>query len=203
MKKIIVGLFFLILVFAGANFGVNAIKNADNKSVLPAVTVNNSSGEVDEPEDAKPLPGVPQTLRIPKINVDTTIESVGLDSSRKMGVPEDSDNVAWYNLGPRPGADGSAVLAGHKDEASGAPSVFWDLKKLQAGDELIITDSEGNERTFLVTGIEEYPDANFPLQKVFSSSGKPILNLITCEGVFNQATRNYSHRTVVYSELAE
>lgn len=201
MKKIFTGLFLVIIIFAGVNFGINAVNSTKTTdSVLPSVAINNTA---DEEVETKPAPAAPLTLKIQKINVEATIESVGLDNERKMDIPKDSDNVAWYNLGPKPGESGSAVIAGHKDEKDGSPSVFWDIKKLQAGDEIIIADAAGTERTFSVVKKEEYPDANFPLQKVFNAPGGSFLNLITCEGVWNSNTRNYSHRTVVYSQLVE
>jgi sortase (surface protein transpeptidase) len=30
-----------------------------------------------------------------------------------VGVPVDQRNVAWFNLGPLPGENGSAVISGH------------------------------------------------------------------------------------------
>jgi sortase A len=203
MKKLLTGIIFLLILFAGANFGIKAIHSLENRhSAEPSVNLISNNNQ-ETAEDEKPAPGTPKTLSIPKIKVNATIESVGLDPERKMDVPKDSDNVAWYNLGPKPGSVGSAVIAGHKDEASGAPSVFWDLKNLETGDEIIVTDGNGNDYTYSVIDKKEYPDAAFPLQKVFNTNGKPYLNLITCEGVFNKSTRNYSHRTVVYSELVD
>jgi sortase A len=203
MKKLLSGLVFLFILFAGANFGIKAIHSLENRqSAEPSVNLIGNKNQ-ETVKDELPEPGTPKTLSIPKIKVNAMVESVGLDSERKMDVPKDSDNVAWYNLGAKPGSVGSAVIAGHKDEASGAPSVFWDLKKLGIGDEIIITDENGNDYTYSVTEIKDYPDAAFPLQKVFNTQGKPYLNLITCEGIFNQSTRNYSHRTVVYSEMVD
>lgn len=203
MKKILSGLILILIIIGGVHFGVSASRSLSNdKGVLPAVTVNSANeGEDSNVQERKV--GLPKTLEIPKINVDTTIESVGLDSKRNMDVPKDSDNVAWYNLGPKPGEPGSSVIAGHKDEVSGAPSVFWDLKKLEVGDKLLITDENGDIHTFSVTAKKEYPDADFPVEKVFSSKGPAMLNLITCEGVFNQTTKNYTHRTVIFSQLDE
>jgi len=203
MKKLLSGLVFLLILFAGASFGIKAIHSLENRqSVEPSVNLIGNKN-LETVKDELPEPGTPKTLSIPKIKVNAMVESVGLDSERKMDVPKDSDNVAWYNLGAKPGSVGSAVIAGHKDEASGAPSVFWDLKKLESGDEIIVTDENGNDYTYSVTEIKDYPDASFPLQKVFNTNGKPYLNLITCEGIFNESTRNYSHRTVVYSELVD
>lgn len=201
MKKLLVIVFIVLIGFLGINFGRNAAESLKgNKEVLPAVLSNDTSSG----EDARVVEiGTPQTLSIPKINVNATVESVAQDNKGAMDIPKNSKNVAWYNLGPKPGASGSSVMAGHKDERDGSPSVFWDLKKLEKGDKIIVTDENGEEHTYSVTDKAEYPDANFPLQKVFNTPDKKMLNLITCEGTWNSATRNYSHRTVVYSELDE
>ena len=42
-----------------------------------------------------------------------------------MDLPEDVDRVGWYRFGPAPGADGSAVLAGHVDDAEQGLGVPW------------------------------------------------------------------------------
>ena len=57
--------------------------------------------------------GLPLRLKIPKIDVDSIIEYVGLNPEGAMDVPKSQDNVAWFELGQRPGASGSAVIAGH------------------------------------------------------------------------------------------
>lgn len=151
--------------------------------------------------EAPTIVGLPIKLEIPNIDVSTEVEYVGLDSKRNMDVPKDAANVGWYNLGPKPGELGSAVMAGHLDDPNGNPAVFWDLKKLQKGDEIKISDENGNINTFKVSRIETYPFNEFPLQEVFADISGKYLNLITCEGEFDKATKNYSERTVVYSEL--
>ena len=205
MKKFLALILFSVIILAGLNSGVKAGKSLnENKEVLPITTENKKESVESEESDEAPTPEIPQSIAIPKIGVSTVVESVGQDAQKRMDIPTDSDNVAWYNLGARPGAMGSAVIAGHRDEADGSPSVFWDLKKLAVGDKIIVTDSSGKEFTFLVTDKAEYPDASFPLQKVFATTGdRPILNLITCDGAWSKTARNYSHRYVVYAELYE
>lgn len=143
----------------------------------------------------------PQTLVIPKLNITAAVESVGEDSSGKMAVPEKVEDVGWYNLGYKPGEKGSAVMAGHLDDVTGAPAVFYYLGQLQAGDEVIVTDKNGKTYTFEVTDVQSYAFDSVPLQQVFASNDKPRLNLITCTGIWNQGSRNYSNRLVVYTEL--
>src|SRR6185436_6178865 len=52
-------------------------------------------------------PGLPVRLIIPSINVDAKIIYVGLAPDGSVGVPAGPDEVAWFGLGPRPGASGS------------------------------------------------------------------------------------------------
>lgn len=143
----------------------------------------------------------PVTISIPSIGVTASVESVGEDSQGRMDVPQRAADVAWYNLGPKPGQIGSAVMSGHLDDISGRPAVFWDLAKLSVGDEITITDKSGKEYRFVVTDKQSYPFDQLPLEKVFNTNDKPRLNLITCEGNWNPETRNYSNREVVYAEL--
>lgn len=173
------------------------------QEVLPAQSVNNNADSDKKPVEAPPVFD-PQSLRIPTINVDTTVESAGIDSERKPVLPKDADNVVWYNLGAKPGEMGSSVMAGHWDKITGEAAVFYDLNKLNEGDKIYVTDLEGKERTFSVTKKVDYPHDEVPLQEIYAGSRDAArLNLITCGGTWNAATQLYSHRTVVYSELVE
>ncbi|MDP1709741.1 MAG: class F sortase, partial [Candidatus Komeilibacteria bacterium] len=58
-------------------------------------------------------PGLPLRLKIPEINVDSVVEYVALTPDGAMDIPKNIGDVAWFNLGPRPGESGNAVIAGH------------------------------------------------------------------------------------------
>src|SRR3989344_5889270 len=45
---------------------------------------------------------LPTRLKIPKINIDASVEYVGLTPDGAMDVPKGRVNVAWFNLGPSP-----------------------------------------------------------------------------------------------------
>jgi LPXTG-site transpeptidase (sortase) family protein len=145
----------------------------------------------------------PMTLSIPALGVNASIESVGMDSQGRMDVPKNPADVAWYNLGYKPGDNGSAVIAGHLDTQAGAPAVFWNLMKLNIGDTVKLTGNDGKTLTFKVVDKESYPYTNFPIQQVFNTTDKPRLNLITCQGTYSTAAQSYSQRAVVYTELVE
>jgi sortase A len=202
MKKLFFSIFLAFLIFIGLFVGREISGNSEILEKPASVLGKNEVDRKDLSANEKPIPGIPQRIEIPKFQIEANIESVGLDKDRRMDIPQNPANTAWYNLGPRPGMKGSAVIAGHKDNKDGSPSVFWDIKNLAPGDSITVTDSTGEEFTFLVTRIAEYEDSVFPLKEVFdASSDKPTLNLITCEGTWDTNAGNYSHRVVVYSEL--
>ena len=139
-------------------------------------------------------------LSIPKINLDAAIEYLGLASSGIMAVPEGPTDVAWFDLGPRPGEAGSAVIAGHEGWRDGIVAAFDDLHELQKGDKVYVEDETGMTTVFVVRGVQTY-DQNGDASSVFSSSdGKAHLNLITCEGTWNAAQKSYSNRLVVFTD---
>lgn len=201
MKKLFVlALLFLILVVGF--FLYNNQNNSETKkasvSFLPQLTTDSDSNQLGSQTTR---PSNPKTIIIPKIGVSAQVESVGLDSKNNMDVPKKPEKGGWYNLGYRPGEVGNSVIAGHLDKIDGSPAVFYNLETLKKGDEIKVLDEKRKEYRFLVTDIKTYPWDKFPLQEVFGQYSKARLNLITCKGTFDKGASNYSHRTVVYSEL--
>lgn len=197
--KQLVFIFSCITVGIIVGGSVLAVKEKPSKALPPQekqVVTEQPRGESPVKQGITPI-----TLRIPKFGISAMVESVGMDKKGRMDVPKKDENVAWYNLGFKPGSLGSAVIAGHFDTVTGAPAVFYNLNKLTPGDQIIVTSSSGKDLIFKVTDKQLYPDASFPLQKVFNTTDKPRLNLITCDGVWNRATQNYSQRLVVFTEL--
>lgn len=152
---------------------------------------------------ATPAPpvGLPVRLMIPAIKVDTTIEHVGLTADGAMDVPKDYDNVAWYNLGSKPGEPGNAAIAGHVDSKTG-PAIFWNLRKLKPGDEIIVVGSDGIERRFVVRQAKTYKRADAPLDQIFGPTTGAHLNLITCDGTFDRTRQEYDSNLVIYADAA-
>jgi sortase (surface protein transpeptidase) len=140
----------------------------------------------------------PLRLRIPALGVDAAVQWVGVDEQGRMGVPSNYTDVAWYELGTRPGMPGNAVIAGHLDSTTG-PAVFYGLERLQPGDELFVTTHSGEELRFVVEGAEAYDANAAPLDRIFGHSNTSRLNLITCDGAFDWSSREYDKRLVVYA----
>lgn len=205
MKKI-VRILILIIVSSGIFFFFTYSES--QKATLNTTTSQEASRQdASETTESTTYSGEtvpaspPSRIMIPAIGVETAIESVGMNEKGEMAVPQEDMNVAWYNLGYKPGENGSAVIAGHFDTKTGDPAVFYNLNGLRDGDKIIITYPNGKDYTFLVTDSALYPYNNFPLERVFNTKGEATLNLITCDGVFDTASRTYSQRRVVFATL--
>lgn len=145
--------------------------------------------------------GRPVMLEIPAIGVSAPIEQVGRLASGQMDVPRIAMNVAWFDESALPGQkDRPAVIAGHLDSPTG-PAVFYKLRMLVPGDELLITYENGDRHVFVVDGKERYYDDDAPLSKIFGRNPGRTMNLITCDGAWDAGAANYQQRLVVYTRL--
>lgn len=142
----------------------------------------------------------PARLIIESIGVDATVESRGQDANRNIATPTDYHDVAWYDLGPRPGEAGNAILNGHVDWWTG-DAVFTHLGRLHAGDLITVVRADGTSVGFKVSALTTV-DANARLASLFTSYGPATLTLITCTGVWNPATQSDTRRLLVTAQLA-
>ncbi len=147
--------------------------------------------------------GLPTNLVIPNINVDSIIEYVGLTPEGAMDVPKDQANVAWLQTGTRPGETGTAVIDGHYGWKDKKQSAFDNLYKLRPGDKILVKDETGVDIYFVVRELKRYSyGAN--AKKVFiSDDNKSHLNLITCEGTWDQNLKGFSTRLVIFADKLE
>jgi LPXTG-site transpeptidase (sortase) family protein len=163
------------------------------------VSSTDRQAEINLPADHSGY-GLPVRLEIPKINVDAMVDSVGLTSDGAVDVPKGPADVAWFDLGPRPGENGSSVIDGHSGWKDGIPAIFDNLYKLQKGDKVYVKDAKGMTISFVVREILTY-DPHADASNVFNSSdGKAHLNLITCTGTWNETDKTHSERLVVFTD---
>jgi LPXTG-site transpeptidase (sortase) family protein len=147
----------------------------------------------------------PGTLVIPAIGVNAPVEPVGKLPGGVMAVPvhRQWDGVGWYQYGPLPGAQGSAVIDGHLDRPGGAPAVFWRLKDLHAGDVITVINTNKQTLRFQVQRMAAYQPADAPLKQIFQNNSGRFLNLITCAGTWIPSIHQTTLRLVVYSVLTK
>lgn len=154
---------------------------------------------ISEGMAAKARPGLPSRLKIPKIGANLSIEPVGTTPNADLDVPKNPAGVGWYKDGVRPGEAGSAVIDGHFGWIDGQPAVFNNLHILQKGDEVYVDDETGVSRTFAVTGSRIYAPGEKATAIFYSDDGKERLNIITCEGVWDESQGGYTGRLVVFA----
>jgi sortase (surface protein transpeptidase) len=154
-------------------------------------------------DSAKPVLAAshPDRLRIPAIDVDARgLIDLGLQADRTMEVPADGTTVGWYAQSPSPGERGPAVLAAHVDW-NHEKGVFFDLHRLEPGDDVVVDRADGSSATFEVQRVEQYPKDRFPTQEVYGDVAGAELRLITCGGDLDREARSYRDNIVVYAAL--
>jgi hypothetical protein len=140
----------------------------------------------------------PVRLTIPAVGVRTRLIRLGLTRAGALQVPGSFRVAGWYDRSPRPGATGSAIIAGHIDSVAG-PGVFYRLRSLHPGDRVYVGRADGSLAVFRVTAVRLYRKYRFPTAVVYGPAAGPQLRLITCGGAFNPAQHSYLSDVVVYA----
>ncbi|MBC9728299.1 class F sortase [Streptomyces sp. TRM68367] len=146
-------------------------------------------------------PSPPDRIRIPAIRVNAPLTGLGLTPVGSLEVPPaDRENLAgWYGAGTMPGEQGTAIVAGHVDNADG-PAVFHRLGALKKGGTIEVDRRDGGVAVFTVDAVEVYAAKGFPDEKVYGAAGRPELRVITCGGGYSRAT-GYQGNVVVFAHL--
>lgn len=146
-------------------------------------------------------PSPPEHIRIPSIRVDAPLVGLGLTSTGSLDAPPAArKNLAgWYEAGTTPGENGTAIIAGHVDNADG-PAVFYDLGALKKGSRIEVARQDGGTALFSVDAVEVYAAKDFPDRKVYGAATRPELRVITCGGGFSRST-GYQANVVVFAHL--
>jgi hypothetical protein len=144
----------------------------------------------------------PVRIRIPQLFVEAPFTGLDLDSSGALQAPPPNDPnlVGWYQHGPSPGEQGSAVVAGHVDTSTG-PAVFLMLHLLTPGSTVDITREDGTVATFTVDSVRNYAKNAFPDSQVYGPAPDPELRLITCSGSYDRKNHDYTDNLVVFAHL--
>lgn len=143
----------------------------------------------------------PARIEIPDIGVSSGLQRLGRDPTGAIEVPHAWGQAGWYAPGVKPGQVGPAVILGHVDSRKG-PAVFFRLRELERGDEILVTRDDGSRLTFVVDRVERHAKTRFPTDDVYLSTLEPTLRLVTCDGTFDRTTGHYRDNLVVFADLA-
>lgn len=109
--------------------------------------------------------------------------------------------VAWYRQTATLGEQGNVVLAGHVDFWNVGPSVFFNLRDLAQGDEIILTGEDDSTYTYAVDWVETFLMEDLTtggvLEDVTGHTNTRSVTMITCGGEFDYVNGEYLSRMVV------
>jgi sortase A len=165
-----------------------------DKQVAPQQGAQKDSGEtqaaVDPPSDNMMKLTVPQMEQIKDDEIPT---GLGTDET----LFHDYAGVHIKNTGFPWDEDANVYIAGHRLGFPGTNSnlAFWDLNKVQVGDEFYITDSEGRQYTYKV--FKKFIAAPSNLSVLAPVEDKNIVTLQTC------TLPDYTNRFLVRAELQD
>jgi len=211
-KKAVIGAIVLIagIVFARTvvlaffyfpeSDGGNSANSTSSTATGPAVP--GSARGNGSPTSASAHADSPVRLIIPSLNINASVQYVGVNAEGNMRAPSNFTDVAWYEYGAAPGEIGSAVIDGHVDNGLGLNGVFKHLNSLAVGDDIYVVARSGARLHFVVSDVELYPYNAAPSDLIFSRADAAWLNLITCDGAWVSGQRTYDHRLVVFAKLA-
>lgn len=212
--KILITLLSLILL-AGCSNDNSGVQSNPSETSLPAEELNSEevSSTAEKTTNKSTLPNkpveilkddrigiTPVRIEIPSIAVDVPVEHLGLLDNGEMAVPDSINETSWYEPGYKIGEPGNAVIAGHVDDTID-PGVFYELHTLEKDDEIIIHGTDGEILTFTVYDKQLYDADEAPVDQIFGYSHRSLLNLITCEGIYDYDVGGTPNRWVVYTEL--
>lgn len=202
--------FVVVAVGAVTIWKQNQANKASDNQAEQVQQVANHGHTAAAPSTAKPSPSAfdayhvppdaPRYLFIPTLSVKAIVRQLGLTADSHLAVPTNVYDAGWYVGSAKPGEDGVTVLDGHVSSWT-AHGVFYGLKDLRPGDTIRIQRGDGVLFTYTVAKSKLYDANNVDMNKVLApvESGKPGLNLITCDGTVIRGTNEFSKRLVVFA----
>lgn len=117
-----------------------------------------------------------------------------------MSAPKNIVDVGWFSEGTVPGERGSAVIAGHFDAEIGKTGVFNNLNRLKPDDKILVINSFGATTTFIVQKTGVYIPG-YVADVFVSNDDGTHLNLITCDGSWDEAKQSFTKRLVIFADI--
>ena len=171
----------------------------------PTVAVTDVPTATPEPFDGEVM-----AFRIPRFDIDAEVESIGLiPGENQLDVPSDPLKVGWYGIFDRPGWLGNAIFSAHVDYWPDIRGPFYDLSRLDPGDEVVVVMDNRQEYRYRVFRKQRYDATTIPMGNLISAADKPTeaewITLITCGGRFRAyldggGPGEYLDRDVVIAE---
>ena len=207
MRRLIVGVVSVVVVaigvalIAASVMGIgsdNTATNSDDPAGfnVPEVgsaettTQAGTAEGVGEPEDKTLKVTIPKLARVEDGNFPDAAGDDEEALKSNKGIHLKGTGFPWQE-------EANVYLAAHRLGYPNEPSwlAFWDLDKLENGDEVFVTDANGKKYTYRV--FKEFVVAPTDLYVTEPIKGKNIVTLQTC------TLPDYSQRLIVQAELVK
>ncbi|MEV5967284.1 class F sortase [Kribbella sp. NPDC051952] len=140
----------------------------------------------------------PSRMRIDAVNLDLPVLAVGVATDGQMALPPDPARIGWYQYGPGPrDAAGSVVLGGHVDSKEFGTGPLVRLRKVRAGDRIVLRSTDGSAATYRVQTVKDVRKSSLALGEVFDRDGPRQLRIVTCGGPYDRNGGGYRDNLVV------
>jgi hypothetical protein len=219
LQKMMYGFGAVVLLFATFVSVQSFITNNQAKEQIATLGENSSRDEYgvsegtgDEPSEEQisesairafqvPDPRDPRFLRIPELGVFARIKNLGVTAEGAVDAPRNIYDTGWYNGSARPGASaGASLVLGHVSGWTG-PGVFKQINRLVPGSQFEIEKGNGEVVRYSVTNSEQLPLDQIDMSKILGTekAGEHDIKLMTCSGRYNNETKTFEDRFVVYA----
>lgn len=180
------------------DFGADAL-SVQSSDVVAPVTASLFAASISSESGSASKNLWPDRMVIPAIGLDMAVTALGLAADGSMALNERADTAAWYKYGAAPGErDGAALIAAHAASEADGVGPFSRLAKLQMGDSVMVTMSDGSEQPFTVVKREQVSKQAVDYDAITTES-PGMLILVTCGGKWDSRNRHYDDNVIVWA----
>ncbi len=142
----------------------------------------------------------PKYLIVPKLNINSMINPVGLKNTNYLAAPSNIYNIGWWQQSSVPGETGAVVLDGFTTNGT-IGGVLSSLSKLKVGDTFTVQTGNNAKINYNVVQISSFGKNNLSMEQAITpyNLSKPGLNIITCSGQTSTCPSSV-YDSVVYAE---
>ena len=192
LAMIVAGIALIASFFLAGRLDSTATNN-DNPNgfnVPKLETTDESTTNADGPKDKTLKLTVPAMARIENDEIPNTVGDDEEALKEYAGIHLEGTGYPWQ-------PEANVYIAGHRLGFPNTESwlTFWDLNKVDVGDEIFVTDAAGTEYTY--KAFKEFTVGPSNVSVTDVQPGKNILTLQTC------TLPDYSQRLIIQAELVD
>lgn len=205
----------MISIGLGSWYGYRYFTQGDLPPLLKDVgalkanpAVDESAVSDDQIDSHSVAPDAPRYLSLPSIGVERTrVYAAGIDSNNQLVTPDNIHDAMWYNKSMKPGAGYGAVLINAHNGGVTKDGVFAQLKNLKPGDSIELERGDNKKFVYKVVEnqsmpLEEVNKTGMKMMMQSAEAGTEGLNLITCDGKWIPALKQYDRRIMLRAILS-